>query len=121
MPQKDLHKLLERIHLRLDESMVGIAEQLGDLDAADLAELLNQLTRQGATSVLAATGTAGPSGSRDQPTMRRRAAILRTVGSTARSKQILEKAEYRTRRAALRTHHSKKMSRTNERHRVLPG
>jgi Mg/Co/Ni transporter MgtE len=31
---------LERIHLRLDESMVGIAEQLADLDAADLAELL---------------------------------------------------------------------------------
>ena len=44
MPPKNLHKLLERIHLRLDESMVGIAEQLADLNAADLAELLNQLT-----------------------------------------------------------------------------
>jgi hypothetical protein len=38
LPEKDLHKLLERIHLRLDESMVGIAGQLACLDAADLAE-----------------------------------------------------------------------------------
>ena len=44
MPQQDLHKLLERIHLRLDDSMVGIGEQLSDLNAADLSEVLNQLS-----------------------------------------------------------------------------
>jgi Mg/Co/Ni transporter MgtE len=49
---RQLHKLLERIHLRLDESTVGIAHQLADLDAADLAELLNQLTLAEAATVV---------------------------------------------------------------------
>jgi hypothetical protein len=44
MPVQDLKKLLERIHLRLDESFVGIGAQVADLAAADLAELLNELT-----------------------------------------------------------------------------
>ena len=44
MPTKDLKQLLERIHLRLDESMVGIGAQVADLDAADLVELLNSLS-----------------------------------------------------------------------------
>ena len=44
MPVQDLRKLLERIHLRLDESFVGIGAQVADLAAADLAELLNELT-----------------------------------------------------------------------------
>ena len=52
MPPRDLHKLLERIHLRLDESMVGIAEQLADLAPADLAELINQLTLVEAATVV---------------------------------------------------------------------
>jgi len=30
MPAQDLKKLLERIHLRLDESFVGIGEMLSD-------------------------------------------------------------------------------------------
>jgi len=34
MPVQDLKKLLERIHLRLDESLVGIGAQVADLAAA---------------------------------------------------------------------------------------
>ena len=36
--------LLERIHLRLEESFVGIGEQVADLPAVDVADLINQLT-----------------------------------------------------------------------------
>ena len=42
MPAQDLKKLLERIHLRLDESFVGISSMVSDLAPADLAELFNQ-------------------------------------------------------------------------------
>jgi len=52
VPQKDLHKLLERIHLRLDESSVGISHQLAHLEVADLAELLNQLLLAEAATVI---------------------------------------------------------------------
>ena len=52
MPAKDLKELLERIHLRLDESLVGIGAQVADLPAADLAELLNQLTLVEAATVV---------------------------------------------------------------------
>ena len=72
MPQKDLHKLLERIHLRLDESMVGIAQQLADLDAADLAELINQLTLAEAAAVVSLLPVPRAIEICDQPTMRRR-------------------------------------------------
>jgi hypothetical protein len=41
-PKEDL---LERIQLRLDESSDGIAERVTDLPAADLVDLVNQLTR----------------------------------------------------------------------------
>src|SRR6266700_2440802 len=52
LPGQDLKKLLERIHLRLDESFVGIGEIVSDLAAADLAELINQLTLAEAASVI---------------------------------------------------------------------
>jgi hypothetical protein len=52
MPAKDLKELLERIHLRLDESFVGIGAQVADLDAADLVELLNQLMLAEAAKVI---------------------------------------------------------------------
>ena len=52
MPAKDLKELLERIHTRLDESFVGIGAQVSHLEAADLAELLNQLTIVEAATVL---------------------------------------------------------------------
>src|SRR5687768_14603738 len=47
---KDLQQLLERIQLRLDESFVGIGSEVSDLPPEDLAELLNQLRLNEATS-----------------------------------------------------------------------
>jgi magnesium transporter len=89
VPQKDLHQLLERIHLRLDESMVGIGAQLADLDAADLAELLNQLTLAEAATVVSLLPVPRAIEICDQPTMRRRAAILEQL-DPQRVAQILE-------------------------------
>ena len=43
LPVADLKKLLERIHMRLDESLVGISQVVSDLAPADLADLLNEL------------------------------------------------------------------------------
>lgn len=76
MPAKDLKQLLERIHLRLDESFVGIGAQVADLAAADLAELLNQLTLAEAATVISMLPIPRAIELCDQPTMRRRAAIL---------------------------------------------
>jgi magnesium transporter len=76
MPIQDLKKLLERIHLRLDESMVGIGAQVADLPAADLAELLNELTLVEAATVVSMLPVTRAIEVCDQPTMRRRAAIL---------------------------------------------
>lgn len=113
MPQKDLHKLLERIHLRLDESMVGIAEQLADLAPADLAELLNQLTLAEAATVVSLLPVSRAIEICDQPTMRRRAAILEQL-EPDRVAQILEGLS-----ADERTDIIQKM-RLHERHRILP-
>lgn len=89
MPQKDLHKLLERIHLRLDESSVGISHQLAHLDAADLAELLNQLTLVEAATVISMLPIARVIELFDHSEMRRRAAILEQL-EPERVAQILE-------------------------------
>ena len=113
MPQKDLFKLLERIHLRLDESMVGIAEQLADLDAADLAELINQLTIAEAAAVVSLLPVPRAIEICDQPTMRRRAAILEQL-DPALVAQILEGLS-----ADESTDIIQRMS-PHERHRVLP-
>ena len=72
MPERNLEKLLERIHLRLDESMVGIAEQVADLAAVDLAELLNQLRLDEAAAVMSLLPIPRSNELCDQPTMRRR-------------------------------------------------
>ncbi len=113
MPQKELHKLLERIHLRLDESMVGIAEQLADLAPADLADLINQLTLAEAAAVVSLLPVPRVIEICDQPTMRRRAAILEQLdpGLVA---QILEGLS-----ADERTDIIQKMG-LHERHRILP-
>ena len=76
MPPEDLKVLLERIHTRLDESFVGIGQVVGDLAAADLAELINQLTLSEAAAVVSMLPIARAVEICDQPTMRRRAAIL---------------------------------------------
>ena len=89
MPQKDLHKLLERIHLRLDESSVGISQQLAHLDAADLAELLNQLTLVEAATVISMLPVARVIELFDHSEMRRRAPILEQL-EPDRAAQILE-------------------------------
>lgn len=89
MPQKDLHKLLERIHLRLDESSVGISHQLAHLDAADLAELLNQLTLVEAATVISMLPVARVIELFDHSVMRRRAPILEQL-EPERAAQILE-------------------------------
>ena len=76
MPVKDLRKLLERIHTRLDESSVGISQILGDLGPADLADLINQLTLIEAATVVSMLPVARVVDLFDNPFMRRRAAIL---------------------------------------------
>lgn len=81
--------LLERIHLRLEESFVGIGEQVADLPAADLADLLNQLTLIEAATVVSMLSIARATELFDQPTMTRRAAIIERI-DPGRGAQILE-------------------------------
>ena len=76
MAGQDLKQLLERIHLRLDESLVGISAQVADLAPADLAELLNSLTLVEAATVVSLLPVPRTIELFDQPTMRRRAAII---------------------------------------------
>ena len=113
MPQKDLHKLLERIHLRLDESSVGISQQLAHLDAADLAELLNQLTLVEAATVISMLPIPRVIELCDHSEMRRRAAILEQL-EPERVAQILEGLS-----ADERTDIIQKMG-LHDCHRVLP-
>jgi Mg/Co/Ni transporter MgtE len=73
---KDLQQLLERIQLRLDESFVGIGSEVADLPPEDLAELLNQLNLAEAAAIVTMLPLPRCIELCDQPTMRRRAAIL---------------------------------------------
>lgn len=113
MPQKDLHKLLERIHLRLDESSVGISHQLAHLEVADLAELLNQLLLAEAATVISMLPIARVIELFDHSEMRRRAAILEQL-EPERVAQILEGLS-----ADERTDVIQRMG-LHECHRVLP-
>ncbi|HYW70837.1 MAG TPA: magnesium transporter [Pyrinomonadaceae bacterium] len=76
MPVQDLKKLLERIHTRLDDSMVGISQIVADLAPADLADLINQLTLVEAATVVSMLPVPRVVDLFDNPFMRRRAAIL---------------------------------------------
>jgi magnesium transporter len=82
-------ELLERIQLRLEDSYTGIGEVVGDMPAADLADLINQLTLAEAATILTMLSVARSVEVFDQPTMTRRAAILENLPS-ARAAQILE-------------------------------
>ncbi len=113
MAEKDLKQLLERIHLRLDESFVGIGSQVLDLPAEDLAELLNQLTLLEAATVVSMLPVARAVELCDQPTMRRRAAILSQL-EPPRVAEILTGVS-----ADERTDIIQKMG-LHERHRILP-
>src|SRR4029453_2236451 len=72
----DPKKLLERIHTRLDESMVGISQIVADLAPADLAILINELTLVEAATVVSMLPVPRAIELFDDPIMRRRAAIL---------------------------------------------
>jgi magnesium transporter len=113
MSTKDIKQLLERIHLRLDESLVGIGAQVADLAPADLAELLNQLTLVEAATVISLLPVARAIEICDQPTMRRRAAILEQL-EPDRAAEILAGLS-----ADERTDVIQKMG-LHERHRILP-
>ena len=88
MPIQDPKQLLERIHTRLDESMVGISHIVADLDPADLADLINQLTLAEAATVVSMLPAVRAIELFDDPIMRRRAAILEKL-EPPRSAEIL--------------------------------
>lgn len=110
---KDLQQLLERIQLRLDESFVGIGSEVADLPPADLAELLNQLRLNEAAAIVSMLPLARCVELFDQPTMRRRAAILEDL-EPSRAAAILEELS-----ADERTDVIQRMG-LHERHRLLP-
>ena len=110
---KDLQQLLERIQLRLDESFVGIGSEVADLPPEDLAELLNQLNLAEAAAVVSMLPLPRCIELCDQPTMRRRAAILEQL-EPSRVAAILEGLS-----ADERTDIIQKMG-IHERHRLMP-
>jgi magnesium transporter len=81
--------LIERIKLRLEESFVGIGEVVAELPAADLADLVNQLTLQEAATVMTMLPVPRAVEVFDQPTCHRRSAILERM-EPGRAGQILE-------------------------------
>src|SRR5262249_37591347 len=113
LPEQELKKLLERIHTRLDESMVGISQLVTDLAPADLVELINGLTLAEAATVISMLPVPRIIELFDQPTMRRRAAILEQI-DPARAAEILTglSADERTDVVQRMAYH--------ERHRILP-
>ncbi len=84
-----VEQLRERINLRLDESFVGISEQVADLPPEDLVELLNQLKLIEAATVMLMLPVARTIELFDQPTMTRRGAVLEKLDPT-RAALILE-------------------------------
>jgi magnesium transporter len=113
LPAQDLKKLLERIHLRLDESFVGISSMVADLAPADLAELFNQLSVPEAAAVVTMLPVQRVIEVFDQPTMRRRAMILEEI-DPQRGAEILTGMS-----ADERTDIIQKMG-VHERHRIVP-
>jgi magnesium transporter len=111
--KQDAKKLLERIHTRLDESMVGISQVVGDLAPADLALLINQLNLAEAATVVSMLPVARAVELFDDPIMRRRAAILERL-EPPRTAEILSEMS-----ADERTDVVQKMG-YHERHRILP-
>jgi magnesium transporter len=113
VPVKDLKKLLERIHTRLDESSVGISHIVGDLAIADLANLINELTLAEAATVVSMLPPPRAIELFNEPIMRRRAPILEQL-EASRAAEILSglSADERTDVVQKMNHH--------ERHRILP-
>ncbi|QQS45827.1 MAG: magnesium transporter [Acidobacteriota bacterium] len=84
-----LEDLRERINLRLEDSFVGISEQVADLPAEDLVELLNELKLIEAATVVMMLPVPRAIELFDQPTMTRRSAILGKQ-EPGRAAQIIE-------------------------------
>jgi magnesium transporter len=84
-----LEELRDRIHFRLEESFLGISEQVADLAPADLVELLNQLNLVEAATVLMMLPIARTVELIDLPTMTRRSAILEKL-DPSRAARIIE-------------------------------
>ena len=84
-----LEQLRDRINLRLEESFVGISEQVGDLAPADLVELLNQLKLIEAATVLTMLPVPRAVELMDLPNMTRRSGILQKL-EPGRAAQIVE-------------------------------
>jgi magnesium transporter len=82
-------ELLERIQLRLEDSYTGIGEVVADMPAADLADLLNQLTIVEAATILTMLPIPRVVQVFDQPTFTRRAVILENL-EAERAARILE-------------------------------
>ena len=82
-------ELLERIQLRLEDSYTGIGEVVADMPAADLADLLNQLTIVEAATILTMLPIPRVVQVFDQPTFTRRAAILENL-EAERAARVLE-------------------------------
>jgi magnesium transporter len=82
-------ELLDRVRARLDENTGGIGEHIGDLPAADLADLLNQLTLAEAAGLVPHLAVARAVDIFDEPTLGRRGAILEQIDPT-RAADILE-------------------------------
>jgi len=81
--------LVERIRLRLDESFAGIGEVVAELRPADVADLVNQLTRQEAAAVMSMLSVPRAVEVLDQPTLNRRGAILEQM-EPGRAAQVLD-------------------------------
>jgi len=113
LPIQNLKKLLERIHTRLDESLVGISELVADLRPADLALLINQLTLAEAATVVSMLPLPRLIDLFDDPILRRRAAILEQL-DPVRAAEILSglSADERTDVVQKMGHHA--------RHLILP-
>jgi magnesium transporter len=69
-------ELVERIRMRLEESLVGIGAHVAELADVDVADLVNELTLQEGAAVVAMLPVARAVGVLDQPTLRRRAKIV---------------------------------------------
>jgi magnesium transporter len=84
-----LEELRDRINLRLEESFVGISEQVADLPPEDLVDLLNQLKLVEASTVVMMLPASRVIELFDQPTMTRRGAILEKL-DPSRAAQVIE-------------------------------
>jgi magnesium transporter len=93
--------LLERIRLRLDESFTGIGHAVSDVPAADLADLMNHLTRQEAAAIITMVPAPRAVEILEQPTLHRRSELVSELDPD-RAAHLLEELPADQRTAILR-------------------